>query len=208
MDLEMYCGGAVQTNGYLLKRGFHALIIDAPEGMTKWVEACRQQCDFQVSAILLTHGHWDHIADAAMLQKVFKAPVWIHRDSAPLLEDPSIQSAYNPFLKIPSCVPDRVLEKESKEVLDAFEFQTLLCPGHCPGSLCFYFPEQGILLGGDVLFAGGVGRWDLPGGSRKALMDAIHAKILTLPDNTRVYPGHGPSTTVEMEKRMNPYLNE
>ncbi len=204
----MHCGGAVQTNGYLLKNNSHAIVVDAPEGMADWVVSRCKRDHFHVSAILLTHGHWDHIVDAAALQKHLQAPVWIHQDSAILLEDPSIQAAYNPFLEIPSCKPDRVLHADTREMFDGFDFQTLLCPGHCPGSLCFYFPKEAILMGGDVLFAGGVGRWDLPGGSQKQLMDSIHGKILTLPGVTKVFPGHGSSTTVEIEKRTNAYLSK
>ena len=84
----------------------------------------------------------------------------------------------------------------------------LLVPGHCPGSLCLYLPGQQQLFGGDVLFADGVGRWDLPGGDREMLISGIRKKILTLPGNTTVYPGHGPTTTVAREKTSNPFLGE
>jgi len=86
------------------------------------------------------------------------------------------------------------------------EAKLLLVPGHCPGSLCLYLPGQHQLFGGDVLFADGVGRWDLPGGDRDLLLSGIQKKILTLPGKTTVYPGHGPATTVAREKSSNPFL--
>jgi glyoxylase-like metal-dependent hydrolase (beta-lactamase superfamily II) len=85
-------------------------------------------------------------------------------------------------------------------------FTVFEVPGHCPGSLCFYFEEEGALFGGDVLFRGGIGRWDLPGGDHELLITGIVRKILPLPDATKVYPGHGPATTVGRERATNPFL--
>jgi glyoxylase-like metal-dependent hydrolase (beta-lactamase superfamily II) len=79
-------------------------------------------------------------------------------------------------------------------------------PGHCPGSLCFHLPEEGLLIGGDVLFRGGIGRWDLPGGNGELLLQGIRSKVMPLPDQTVVLPGHGPSTTIGVEKATNPFL--
>ena len=103
-------------------------------------------------------------------------------------------------------VPDHRLDSEETIQIDGFRFDLLLCPGHCPGSLCFHLAAEKWLFGGDVLFASGVGRWDLPGGSQEELIGAIRGKILKLPDDTKVFPGHGPATTVGRERRANPYL--
>lgn len=206
MHVETYCGGAAATNGYLLLRDPMALIIDAPDGMANWVASRCQKKNSKVAGLLLTHGHWDHIVDARTIQQQFQAPVWIHQDSAFLLENPSIQSAFNPFYELKPCQADRILGSEERAKLSTFEFGLLLCPGHCPGSLCFHFPEEKLLFGGDVLFADGVGRWDLPGGSKETLLKAIQTKILVLPQETRVFPGHGPATTVGKERQTNPYL--
>jgi len=204
--VQTYCGGMVETNGYLVMRGKAAFVVDAPEGMADWIEEHGRNFTGRWTGLFLTHGHWDHIVDAARIQKRFRMPVFIHRDSAPLLEDPSVQAAFNPFCRVDACRPERVLEREIEIAEVDCRVRLFHCPGHCPGSLCFYFPEDGILFGGDVLFAGGVGRWDLPGGSRETLFHGITKNLLTLPDETRIYPGHGPSTTIGQERRTNLYL--
>ncbi len=206
MNVEIFCGGMAETNGYLLTRRGAAWAVDAPEGMAAWLAERLRQGDARLAGLLLTHGHWDHIVDAAAIQSAFHVPVWIHHDCALLLEDPSLQSAYNPFCKIPPCHPDRVLHAEERAELAGLDLELFHCPGHCPGSVCYHLKDSKMLFGGDVLFAGGVGRWDLPGGSRQALSQSIQTKILPLPDETRVFPGHGPSTTVGIERKTNPYL--
>jgi hydroxyacylglutathione hydrolase len=206
MKLEMFCGGVAETNGYLLSHQGEAIVVDAPEGMTDWVEDRIAKNQLKIVALLLTHGHWDHIVDALSMQQKLKTSVVIHRDSAPLLEIPSIQDPFNSFYQLKPCKADRILDQDQILKLNGFEFQTLLCPGHCPGSICFYLSNEKLLFGGDVLFAGGVGRWDLPGASQKELFDSIQKKLLTLPDETQVLPGHGPTTTMGEERRNNPYL--
>lgn len=195
-----------ETNGYLVTEGTSAIAFDAPEGMADFLEDSLRKSGAKLAALLLTHGHWDHIVDAAAIQARFKAPVFIHRDCAPLLEHPQIQAAFNPFVDVPPCVPERRLDSEKTLEVGGFQFGLLLCPGHCPGSLCFHLAREQWLFGGDVLFAGGVGRWDLPGGSQEDLIGSIQKRILVLPDETKVFPGHGPATTVGRERRSNPYI--
>jgi glyoxylase-like metal-dependent hydrolase (beta-lactamase superfamily II) len=102
--------------------------------------------------------------------------------------------------------PGFLIEEPGRVELGGISFRILEVPGHCPGSLCFYLPEHGILFGGDVLFRGGTGRWDLPGGDKDLLFAGIRSKILPLPAETRVLPGHGPATSVGAEMRSNPWL--
>jgi glyoxylase-like metal-dependent hydrolase (beta-lactamase superfamily II) len=208
MNVSVYCGGPVETNGYLVRQGASAWLVDAPEGVADW--ALEQRADgrpLKWMGLLITHGHWDHITEAARVQKRLGVPVFIHRDSAFLMEKPSIQSAFNPFREIPPCRAERMLDREEGITEDGVRIRFLHCPGHCPGSICYYFPEEKLVFAGDVLFAGGVGRWDLPGGSREVLLKAIADQLLTLPDETRVLPGHGPATTIGHERRMNGYLS-
>ena len=101
-----------------------------------------------------------------------------------------------------------VLEETNSQVLGGIDFQILLVPGHCPGSLCFLAKESGVLFGGDVLFAGGVGRWDLPGGDGALLFTGIRRKLWLLPADIRVLPGHGPATTIGIERMTNPYVGD
>ncbi len=204
MKVDVFCGGIAQTNGYVITDEKSTLVVDAPDGMADWLK----EKGIRPVGLLVTHGHWDHIVDAWAIQQNFKIPVVVHQDSAPLLEKPSIQLAFNPFYRLQPCQPDDVLTHERNFQISTFNFQLLLCPGHCPGSLCFYLPEEKMLFGGDVLFSGGVGRWDLPGASQKELFESIATKILTLPDETQVFPGHGSSTTIGEERRTNPFLLE
>lgn len=207
MKVNAYCGGPVETNGYLIREGSTAWLVDAPAGMADWVN---QQCPgaekLRWGGLLITHGHWDHIAEAESLQKRLGLPVFIHRDSAILMENPSIQAAFNPFGELAPCHADRVLESEKEVTETGVSIRLLRCPGHCPGSICYHFPGAKLVFTGDVLFAGAVGRWDLPGGSREELLKAIAEHLLDLPDETRVLPGHGPATTIGRERATNPYL--
>jgi glyoxylase-like metal-dependent hydrolase (beta-lactamase superfamily II) len=102
--------------------------------------------------------------------------------------------------------PDWRLDETTSQVIERIDFQILLVPGHCPGSLCFLAKEARILFGGDVLFAGGVGRWDLPGGDGDLLFRGIREKVFALPDDITVLPGHGPATKIGIERRTNPYV--
>ena len=208
MQVQTYCGGMVETNGYLVREKDCAFVVDAPEGMASWVEEKCAHHSIRLVGLFLTHGHWDHIVDAKQIQQKFHVPVFIHRDSAPLLTNPSIQVAFNPFYKIEGCKPDRVIDQENEIAQEGFTIRLFHCPGHCPGSLCYYLDREKLLFGGDVLFAGGVGRWDLPSGSQEILFAGIAQNLLVLADDTQVFPGHGPNTTIGQERRTNPYLME
>jgi hydroxyacylglutathione hydrolase len=207
MQVEMICGGAVQTNGFLISIQGESLLVDAPEGMLDWAQDHLQRQKQKPLALLLTHGHWDHIAEAAQIREKLGIPVLIHADSLPLLEHPEIQSAFNPFLIIKPCKADQIIRTEDCIQIGPFHFKPLHCPGHCPGSVCFHFEKESKLFGGDVLFAGGVGRWDLPGGSQRVLLDSIRTRLLVLKDDVEVFPGHGESTTIGEERRNNPFLS-
>lgn len=206
MNVEMFCGGIAKTNGYLISEGGSAVLIDAPEGMADWAfEHCRSQ-KLKPEALWITHGHWDHIVDALQVREKMHVPILIHQDSSPLLETPSIQNEFNPFYQLKPCKADRVLKTEEDLACGELQCKTFLCPGHCPGSLCFYFMSVEKLFPGDVLFSNGVGRWDLPGGSQGDLITSIKTKLYPLSEKTEVYPGHGSSTTIGREKKTNPFV--
>jgi glyoxylase-like metal-dependent hydrolase (beta-lactamase superfamily II) len=198
----IFTGGLAATNAYLLELSDHRLAIDAPEGFLGFLKKKK----IKPHSLLLTHGHWDHIWDAADLADWASCPVYYHPDTAFLCLEPDSMLAFGLPQRLRPIQATRMLDESSPVPAEWTQAKLLHVPGHCPGSLCLYLPASNQLFGGDVLFADGVGRWDLPGGDRDQLLSGIRKKILTLPENTAVYPGHGPTTTVAREKTSNPFL--
>ena len=156
--------------------------------------------------IVVTHAHIDHIGGAAQLKRVTGAPVLFHQADLPLLAMLDMQAGW---LGIPT--PEKVqldqsAEDETAAGVTGLEAKVIHTPGHTPGSICLHFPKQELLLAGDTLFAGTIGRTDLPGGDTKALLRSLHTRLLPLPENTLVIPGHGEETTLAQERKMNPFL--
>lgn len=203
MKIETYTGGPVETNAYLIHAPQGPVLIDAPEGVFDWLA---ERGIGKLKHLLLTHGHYDHMYDAARLKSEAGCEVWIHDDSRPLAEHPETMLMFSPYANIDAVGADHSIKEGRPLTAAGAEFETFLCPGHCPGSICFYHAPSKLLFGGDVLFAGGVGRWDLPGGSFEDLRDSIQKKLYRLPDEVKVLPGHGPATTIGIEKRTNPFV--
>jgi len=160
-------------------------------------------------AILNTHGHIDHIAGNAALKDAFpEAPLIIGRNDAPLLSDPVANTSTAIGHPQTSPQADRLLDDGERLDLAGLNLEVREIPGHSPGSVVFVYAESDppIVFGGDVLFAGSVGRTDLPGGDGPGLLAGIRAKLFNLPDSARILPGHGPETTVGVERRTNPFV--
>jgi hydroxyacylglutathione hydrolase len=161
-------------------------------------------------AILNTHGHVDHIAGNGAIKSAFPdAPLIIGRNEQELLLQPSKNMSETFGLPVSSPPADRLLDDEERLEIAGFQFLVREIPGHSPGSVVFIADEFSpiFVLGGDVLFRGSVGRSDM-GGNAKQLLSGIRSKLMVLPDDTVIYPGHGPSTTIGAEKRTNPYVGE
>ena len=203
MDLNTYTGGFAETNAFLISSGGEHWLIDAPEGAADFLE----EKGVQLNGLILTHGHWDHIWDAAAIIEKHGCPCIGHPDDRTLFEDPNQMARFGLPIDLDSVDVSRYINEGENLQAGDISFDILHLPGHCPGSIGLHDKESRVLFGGDVLFAGGVGRWDLPGGDFRVLMQSTREKVLTLPDETLVYPGHGPSTTVGEEKRTNPFLN-
>lgn len=201
LTLEMYTGGLFETNAYYLSDP--QILVDAPEGVANWLKAR----GLPVQHLLLTHGHVDHVWDAAEVQKQNGCEVYYHRETAPMVLDPDFFARHGFPWKVIPVLGGNLLGAAVGWRLGGQAFDVLEVPGHCPGSLCFYHPDSRSVFGGDVLFAGGVGRWDLPGGDRELLLSGIREKLFPLGDEVRVLPGHGPATTIGIERRGNPYLS-
>ncbi len=202
IEYRSFTGGIFETNCYALEGSEGWMLFDAPEGACKWLE----EEGIELRLLLLTHGHIDHIQDVARIKKRFACPVGVHPDSAPMISDRNFFSDFGFQFEIEPVQPDLLIEATSSREFLGLAFEILEVPGHCPGSLCFFLPEHELLIGGDVLFAGGVGRWDLPGGDGELLFAGIREKLYGLGDEVVVLPGHGPATTIGAERRSNPFV--
>jgi glyoxylase-like metal-dependent hydrolase (beta-lactamase superfamily II) len=202
MNYESFCGGIFETNCYLIDAPEGPILFDAPDGVCAWL----QERHVDLSLLLLTHGHIDHVQDVARIKRTFNCPIGCHRETAPMISDRDFFRRFGFELEIEPAEPDFFIEETSTRKFAGLDMQVLEVPGHCPGSLCFFSRERQLLIGGDVLFAGGVGRWDLPGGDVDLLLGGIKKKLFPLGDAVTVLPGHGPPTTIGVERRTNPFL--
>jgi hydroxyacylglutathione hydrolase len=209
VNVHVLPAGPIQTNAYLLTDPStgEAVLVDAPEGVWAQVEPILRKEGCRLSALWLTHGHWDHTQGAAEVARKSGAPVYAHRADQPLIETPEVMRALMiPGLVVePSKVDRWVDDGETVEALGE-KVRVSHVPGHAPGSLMFYFPQAAAAFSGDALFRGNVGRTDLPGGDFGQLEKSIRTRIYVLPDETTVFPGHGGVTTVGEEKASNPHV--
>ncbi len=203
MKYETFCGGIFETNCYLLHAPEGAILFDAPDGACAWLESR----GLEPKMLLLTHGHFDHIPDVAKIKRRFGCQIGCHAETVPMISDPEFFRSYGYALEIEPVEPDFLIEATEKRAFLGREFEVLEVPGHSPGSLCFLSRADELLVGGDVLFAGGVGRWDLPGGDGELLFRGIKNKLYPLGDTITVLPGHGPPTTIGRERQTNPFVN-
>ncbi|MEI6350959.1 MAG: MBL fold metallo-hydrolase [Verrucomicrobiota bacterium] len=204
MQIDTYTGGMFDTNAFLITAPSGLILVDAPEGSADWL----QHKGAKISTLLITHGHIDHMNDAAKIKTAHGCQVGYHRDGSAMLTEPGFFRRLGFNWDVEPVKADFLIDETASLPVDGIDFQVFLVPGHCPGSLCFLAKKERILFGGDVLFAGGVGRWDLPGGDRDLLFNGIRQKLFPLGDDVRVLPGHGPGTTIGIERKTNPFVRE
>lgn len=201
--VRIFTGGPFETNAFLIALREGYALIDAPEGALHWLTAGGHQVDL----LLLTHSHFDHVVDAAAIKEHFSCPCAYHPDCAQMDREVEQFRAYGLNLSLRPVKADILLPgDEENRVFLGEDFRVLHVPGHHPGSLCFLWKEHGLLFGGDVLFHGGIGRWDFPGGDLELLTRGIRTKLYPLDAATTVYPGHGPPTTIGKERESNPFV--
>lgn len=183
-----------------------ALIVDPGNQATDlitWI----QDRQWQPQAILLTHAHVDHIGAVDALRQAFDLEVYLHEIEKDWLGDPQLNlSIYLPTGPISQGAADHLWTQMGPQTVGAFHFEIAHLPGHSPGSVIYSFPEEGVVLCGDTVFKGAIGRTDFPSGSMETLLAGIRRHIMTLPEDTLLYPGHGPETSVKIERDLNPFL--
>jgi glyoxylase-like metal-dependent hydrolase (beta-lactamase superfamily II) len=207
MQILMNNGGLAATNSYLIadETTRQAVIFDAPDNTVgPLLEEARLR-GYDVIGLWLTHGHFDHIADHAEVTRAFpNAKVLMHRLDAPKLRNPKSSMFPLPFV-IPPREPDGLVEDGQKLKLGSLDVEVIHTPGHAPGHVMYYFPSEGVLVGGDLIICGAVGRTDLPDSDEAQLARSI-AKVMRLPPETQLLPGHCSGSTLAEERRTNPYV--
>lgn len=198
--------GMYQTNCYILsfESTKEAIVID-PADSGAFIFDSLEKEGLKVKAILLTHGHFDHIYGVKELKKLSGALVYASNAEAKLLNDPDINCSAS-VGRPETIVPDVLLKDDETLNISDFEIKVILVPGHTEGSTAYYFEKQGILISGDTLFSGSVGRTDLPTGSMSSLVKSVKEKLFSLPEDVIVYPGHGEATSIGYEKDYNPFF--
>lgn len=182
-----------------------AIVIDPGDDIAD-VLAIIQKHNLQVRQIVITHAHIDHVGGAMKLRQVTTAPILMNQNDYALVKMLDVQAAWL-GMKSPGHVEiDRSVGDADKVEAGPLVANVIHTPGHTEGSVCLYFPAQQKLIAGDTLFAGSIGRTDLPGGSYDKIIRSLHEKVLALPDETLVVPGHGPLTTIGDERESNPFL--
>ncbi|WP_042355058.1 MBL fold metallo-hydrolase [Bacillus rubiinfantis] len=201
--------GSIQTNCYIIENPNRTCLVFDPGAEAKKLIRLLESRRLKPLAVLLTHAHFDHIGAVDVIRERYKIPVYVHKQEEKWLGDPSLNgSQFFPMIEeVRINSADKIIKVEGKMTIADFEFTVLHTPGHSPGSISFYFEKEGIVISGDALFQGSIGRTDLPGGNQAQLLKSIHDKLLTLPEDTYVLSGHGTVTTIMTEMDSNPFLN-
>lgn len=204
---EIFPVGVLQCNCSVLgdEQSREAIVVD-PGGDVQRILAVVARHGLTVRQIVVTHAHLDHIAGAITLKGLTGAPITYSQDDLPLVAMMDVQAGWF-GMETPQVEPPDVDARDGSSLgVEGIAGTLIHTPGHTPGSVCLYVPAGEVLLAGDTLFAGSVGRTDLPGGNERTLIQSIRNKLMPLPDATRVVPGHGAQTTIGQERETNPFL--
>lgn len=204
---EILIVGPLQCNCSILgdEVSREAIVVDPGDDISR-IAATLEKHHLTVKQIIVTHAHIDHIAGAQRLKHLTGSPILYNQNDLPLVKMMDIQAMW---LGVPTpevAPPDASLEDGQVVSITGLTGSILHTPGHTEGSVCLYLPQQELLLAGDTLFAGSVGRTDLPGGNTQKLLQSIRDSLLPLPDEVTVIPGHGPKTTIGEERQSNPFI--
>lgn len=207
MILETFAVGPLQCNCTLLgdEEAGEAIIIDPGDEIIR-IHRRLTELGLKLKQILITHAHIDHVGGALKLKRLTGAPILLNENDLPLLKMMDEQAGWIGIAPPEVAPPDASLTEGLKVGLEKYPAEVLHTPGHTQGSICLHFAPMKMVIAGDTLFAGSIGRTDLPGGDTQQIIDSIHTRLMALPDETRVVPGHGPATTIGAERNHNPFL--
>jgi hydroxyacylglutathione hydrolase len=209
MILETFPVGPLACNCTLLgdEDSHEAIVIDPGDEVGR-IHRRLIELGLQLKQILITHAHIDHVGGALKLKRLTGAPIFLNENDLPLLKMMAAQAGWLGVQTPETAPPDEGLSDGLVIGLTKYPAKVIHTPGHTQGSVCLHFAPLKLLVAGDTLFAGSIGRTDLPGGSFDQIIDSIHSKVLVLPDETQILPGHGPATTIGEERQSNPFLQQ
>ena len=201
--------GPLQCNCSIIgdEKSREAIVIDPGDDIGD-ILAIIQKHNLTVKQIVITHAHIDHVGGAMKLRQATGAPILLNQNDYTLLKMMDIQAAWIGMQSPGKVDIDHSIGEQETVQAGSLLANVMHTPGHTEGSICLYFPAERKLIAGDTLFAGSIGRTDLPGGSFEKIMRSLHEKVLALPDETTVIPGHGPTTTIGDERETNPFLKQ
>jgi hydroxyacylglutathione hydrolase len=207
MIRETFPVGPLQCNCSVLgdEVTHEAIVVDPGDNIPE-ILARLAKHELVLKQIIVTHGHIDHIGGAAQLRCFTGAPIFLNQNDLQLLAMMGAQATWLGVPKPEIRQPDSSANDGLQVGLPSILAEVIHTPGHTPGSICLHFTGQNLLLAGDTLFAGSIGRTDLPGGDGRQILRSLHNRLLVLPDKTQVVPGHGPETTIGEERQSNPFL--
>jgi glyoxylase-like metal-dependent hydrolase (beta-lactamase superfamily II) len=207
MIIETFPVGPLQCNCTILgdEATGEAIVIDPGDEVGR-IHRRLTELGLKVKQILVTHAHIDHVGGALRLKRRTGAPILLNENDLALLEMMESQAGWLGIATPETAPPDENLADGLTVGLEKFPARVIHTPGHTQGSVCLHFAPMKLLIAGDTLFAGSIGRTDLPGGNSAQIIDSIESRLMALPDETRVLPGHGPMTTIGVERRSNPFL--
>jgi hydroxyacylglutathione hydrolase len=207
MILETFPVGPLACNCTILgdREAGEALVVDPGDEVGR-IHSRLAELGLKLKQILVTHAHIDHVGGALKLKGLTGAPILLNEADLPLLKMMDQQAGWLGVATPETALPDENLADGLLVGLERYPAQVIYTPGHTQGSVCLHFAALKLLVAGDTLFEGSIGRTDLPGGNYGQIIDSIHSRLLSLPDETRVLTGHGPATTIGAERRSNPFL--
>tara|TARA_R110002124_G_scaffold280666_1_gene454126 strand:- start:2570 stop:3199 length:630 start_codon:yes stop_codon:yes gene_type:complete len=207
MDIKIFEVGPFAENTYLLIKDEKAILIDPGFSNESEYQSFKKVIgSTKLEAIVLTHSHVDHVLGLQRVLKDFEVKVYVNTDDLFLWENFGSQATMFGLNQVGFSFRPEALPKDAEFEIGEFKFHCLYTPGHSPDHTSLYFEDEGLVIAGDALFKGSIGRTDLYKGDFEVLEKSIQEKLYTLPEETKVYPGHGPSTTVEHEKENNPFV--